>query len=517
MGPAEVTTDGTRLHARNPFLYKSDEVKAAVSYLRHTQLPVHSRPPHIQLQGYLEFLKDIAGWGLFTGYAESMAHEIEANVIKPNHVPATYFDWQKRLLWEQGYGEVQLTADLKQQMIETLQSDQRASLREWAEYLAASKDYPDWFKFYVFEAVKKLAPYSKEKQTFPQRSRGTVAQFAELNREALANVYQAMVEGSASSFESLYGAELTKFVQLSEDRKADQDGIWRLYPQSNDPNQAKELSAAIAKWGTGWCTAGESTAHSQLAQGDFHVYYTRDRDGEFRVPRIAIRMANGRVAELRGVNKGQELEAAMLDIAKAKLAELPGGDRYEKAVLDMKLVTKLDAVTQETPGAEIAPTELRCLYEIDRKIESFGYQRDPRIDAVRSRRNVKSDLSKILGIPETKISTTKREALSGHIIFHYGDLYLSGLTSGEGLQLPLSIGGSLYLSGLTSGEGLQLPSSIGGFLYLSGLTSGEGLQLPSSVQIERIIAPAKILSGLKSEKMNHTGLSRRPGQFALEL
>jgi len=41
------------------------------------------------------------------------------------------------------------------------------------------------------------------------------------------------------------------------------------------------------------------------------------------------------------------------------------------------------------------------------------------------------------------------------------------------LRLPESVGGGLYLSGLTSAEGLRLPESVGGGLYLSGLTSAD--------------------------------------------
>ena len=60
-------------------------------------------------------------------------------------------------------------------------------------------------------------------------------------------------------------------------------------------------------------------------------------------------------------------------------------------------------------------------------------------------------------------------------------LYLSDLTSAEGLTLPQSVGGSLDLRRLTSAEGLTLPKSVGGGLYLDSLTSAQGLTLPQSV------------------------------------
>ena len=76
--------------------------------------------------------------------------------------------------------------------------------------------------------------------------------------------------------------------------------------------------------GTGWCTAGESTANMQLQGGDFYVYYTRDEDGKDTVPRVAVRMQEGTVAEVRGVNAAQELEPVMADITSERLQDLPG-------------------------------------------------------------------------------------------------------------------------------------------------------------------------------------------------
>ena len=65
-----------------------------------------------------------------------------------------------------------------------------------------------------------------------------------------------------------------------------------------------------------------------------------------------------------------------------------------------------------------------------------------------------------------------------------GHLYLSSLTSAQGLTLPQSVGGFLDLRGLTSAEGLTLPQSVGGDLYLSSLTSAEGLTPPQSLRGE---------------------------------
>jgi hypothetical protein len=59
-------------------------------------------------------------------------------------------------------------------------------------------------------------------------------------------------------------------------------------------------------------------------------------------------------------------------------------------------------------------------------------------------------------------------------------LYLSSLTSAQGLTLPQGIK-TLYLSSLTSAKGLTLPQGIK-WLDLRGLTSAQGLTLPQGIE-----------------------------------
>ena len=67
------------------------------------------------------------------------------------------------------------------------------------------------------------------------------------------------------------------------------------------------------------------------------------------------------------------------------------------------------------------------MYEIDSKIEGFGYSRDPRIDGIISKRNKREDISLITGYNPDEISLDRNEALKGDIKYHYGDLDLSDL------------------------------------------------------------------------------------------
>ncbi len=170
-------------------------------------------------------------------------------------------------------------------------------------------------------------------------------------------------------------------------------------------------------------------------------------------------MQNGKIAEVRGISKDQELEPAMLNIVETQLDELPGGDAYRKKTADMRKVTELEVKQQNSEN--LNPEDLRFLYEINDKIEGFGYDRDPRIEEIRDKRDTREDISKVFNIAPNEVSLTTEEALAGSSFYHYENLDLYKITSAEGLQLPESIGGTLDLKSLTSAEGLQLPESVG--------------------------------------------------------
>ena len=91
------------------------------------------------------------------------------------------------------------------------------------------------------------------------------------------------------------------------------------------------------------------------------------------------------------------------------------------------------------------------------------------------------DFARIFNIAEDRISLTKKEALSGNAVYHYGSLNLSGITSAEGLKLPGTVNGSLILNGLKTAEGLKLPNTVNGDLKLDGLKTVEGLEFPKTV------------------------------------
>ena len=415
-------------------------------------------------------------------------------VIKEQNVPESYFKKQEKIALDRGYGHVKYDEKTKKQEIEHIINEQKKSLDMWLDYLF-SKDtdmYPTWFKYYVFQGMLKLGYFDKEKNRYTKRTESTVKPFIELNREALSIIYSELIKVlnkeniddkklneliNNGSFSKLYSYAVLKLDFVKNDGFKSNDGIWKKYNKGSNP---EILFNDINGKGTGWCTAGGiKTARAHINGGDFHVYYTKDREGNYTKPRIAIRMKDNQIAEIRGISENQNIETNMEKVVDKKLEEFPDGDEYKKKVKDMEMLTYI--YTKHENKGELTKTDLRFLYEIDDKITGFGYARDPRIEELLQERNVRKDLTLVLDCKEKNISLTEEEALSENIIYHYGSLWLNNLTNAEGLKFPDKIGGDLYLRSLTSAKGLELPDEIEGDLNLSSLISAEGLKLPDKI------------------------------------
>jgi hypothetical protein len=182
------------LHERNPQLHASNEVETVVGYLRTGGEAIPNQPAD-KISAYLGFLanREYVNDGILTGDQSSIDRQIEAHVIKAEDVPEGYFELQRRIAREQGHGDIAITPEMRDQMVEAVQTDQRAGLSKWVEYLGGDDGgYPDWFKKYTWDSVTRLGTFDKEKHEFGKRSRGTTAPYPELNREALAYVYDVL-------------------------------------------------------------------------------------------------------------------------------------------------------------------------------------------------------------------------------------------------------------------------------------------------------------------------------------
>lgn len=412
-------------------------------------------------------------------------------IIKEENIKESFFDKKKLMAFDRGYGHIEFTEEEKENLILAVVEDQKKSLDAWWDYfLSDDCIYPEWFKYYAFQGMLKLGTYNKEKAKFNKRTVSTTNLFVHLDREALDLVYQNLqneLNGQSieepvlqkllenGSFSKLYGYMLHR-VEMS--RKNEDEGIWVKYDQGSDPNQ---LVHGIEGSGTNWCTAGIETAKSELQVGDFYVYYTKNLEGLYKNPRIAIWMnGKSKIEEVRGIAPRQEIEPEMQSILQEKLKEFPDGKRYKKKVSDMERLTRIYTKYQTS---ELSSDEVRFLYQIDDKIEGFGYGSDPRIDEILEKRDYKHDLMDLFHCKEEEISNDVSDILNGKPIqYFYGDLDLSHLQTLEGITLPkYIIGGGLNLSGLSSLENVVLPEYIYGNLNLENVTVVKEVELPKTI------------------------------------
>ncbi len=435
-------------------------------------------------------------------------------VIK--ELPESYINLQKRIARERGYGDINVTDEMKEEMLLSVQKEQEKSLDMWIDYLTSDDAmYPMWFKHYAFRGMLKLNKFDKEKWELGKRSKTTTDAFIELNREALARVYDTLAKEigtneeiseearealeNGESFKKLYEYYLTNTGYVN--RGNDTDGIWVKYDQGSD---YKPLWESLQGKNTGWCTAGEEKAKDQLSNGDFYVYYTKDNEGGYKEPRIAIRMdGKDKIGEVRGVGEHQNLEGCMTPIAEEKLNEFPDKDKYLKKVNDMRLLTEIDKKVNE--AKELTKEELSFLYEVDSKIEGFGYSKDPRINEIKDRRNNKKDLAFVFSCKEENIGTKLSDFESNDIICFYGDLKFTGANLTDNFRNLQYIIGDAYFNNLISARGLEKLQNIGGDGNFRSLTNSEGLENLQNIDgdaVFLILTSAKGLENLQNISKN---------------
>lgn len=503
---AEQLKGAVFLHGGDQNLFRQPYVSAAVRYARRA-----AQKTAPGLKRNFDATHQIAIWLNLLEHSRAKAQSsdeikekikadyLDKYVIKESEIPERYFTKQVEIARERGLGSITLTQNQRDELTNLVISDQRRSLLAWLNYfLSPDTDmYPMWAKYWVMSSVVKMGKFDRETQKFAPHSRTSAAPFVELNAEALSLVMNTIitkVQGSndqnaqnvepneklaSTNFAKLYGLALAK-LGIRKTAFYSNKGKWVMYKMGSDP---APLVASLHGQNTGWCTAAsEETAATQLSAGDFYVYYSKDQYGRDTVPRIAIRMQGHEIAEIRGVANDQNLDADISDtnILDEKLKEFgPQAELYKKRSADMKRLTEIDL--KQKNHEELSLSDLRFLYEIDSQIIGFGYNEDPRIGEITRQRNIRQDLSRVLGISPDRISLTQDEALSGGIIYHYGDIDLDVVTSAKGIKFPQFVSGYLNLYSLTSAEGLKLPQSVGRGLFLNSLTLAEGLKLPQSV------------------------------------
>jgi hypothetical protein len=365
-------------------------------------------------------------------------------------IPESYWKSQEEEMRKRGEGGDWLRANLEQKLemrqkhAEAVLADQTASLEQWLDYfsLSDSNYIPKEVKYWIFRNVANLKELVKietqnpdgtkeERIEFPKRSKGTVSPFPDLNQEALSYIIDAIIKKlkeekiefehdiqpqeqeefrkflNKEDFAKLYAWANEHMSPIPKHLLPITEGQWIKYEQGSDP---KKLVETIRGRGTGWCTAGENTAKNQLETGDFYIYYSIDDDGVPTMPRIAIRMeGKNKIAENpRGIAYKQNLDSYIGEVLENKLKEFGQvGETYKKQSADMKMMTEIEKKSKA--NQELTKEDLIFLYEINEKIEGFGYERDPRIAEIRGQRNIKEDAPKVLDCKPEEIATNENE------------------------------------------------------------------------------------------------------------
>jgi hypothetical protein len=428
------------LHRKIPDLQSSAEVDSAVKKQERLTTQKIPNNPNERIDAYLKRLEQLVldldnsqekkdlGDVLHTNRPRALSllrEKILDEYIRPNKEKMAE---GAAMVEERAARQMGLTVEYGDEQLEQRGGiaigDLESSLDQWITYLSDKNEpYPVWFRYYAFRNILNLGEYDKDKQEFPKRSRGTFKLFPDVDRGALAYVEQMMeaaqdetilnrirtsqqaqgntpehellTEEKAKAFAAMtfakqYAEGIQQNGEITPELRAETRGQWVRYQQGTDPTA---LWLSLQNKGTAWCTKGYPTAETQLKGGDFYVYYTLDATGKPSIPRIAIRMeGETAIAENpRGVFDAQQnLEPNMVDILEDKLKEFgPASETFKKKSHDMRLLTEIEKKT--TANEALTKDELVFLYEINESIEGFGYEKDPRVEELRSKRNPKED------------------------------------------------------------------------------------------------------------------------------
>ncbi|MBR3162320.1 MAG: DUF4116 domain-containing protein [Bacilli bacterium] len=304
------------------------------------------------------------------------------------------------------------------------------SMDKWLDYLLdTNAPYPTWAKYWAFQGMLKIGTYDEANDVYQKRSKKTIAPFIETDPEIIAKCIDVVTKYvnsekihdedlekliASGNFTKLY----TLFIKNKKDNalRTDNmnDGKWITYHYETEEDikrkkekgitpEYKKLYNSLQGYNTHWCTAGsEDVAREQICGddysyegGDFHVYYTKDENGDYKIPRLAIRMDKNDIGEIRGVaDESQNVEEGFEEIIKDKIKTFKNIsnenlEKYIKTINDTRKLTLLNK--KNTRNEKFTEKDIEFIYELDNVIEGFGWKKDERIEKIINSRTVKGD------------------------------------------------------------------------------------------------------------------------------
>ena len=130
------------LHLKNPELQTSFEVQASVKRKERKTSESVPNDPTDRIDVYINRLENI----FLNQDKDTRERNIEmfrdkiydVLIIRRENFPESYFELQKRIAREQGHGEIQITEEMREQMVETATQDQKTSLDAFRDCLCES-------------------------------------------------------------------------------------------------------------------------------------------------------------------------------------------------------------------------------------------------------------------------------------------------------------------------------------------------------------------------------------------
>lgn len=387
---------------------------------------------------------------------------------------------------------------------EQIIQDQCISLNRWLDFYfsSASDDIPMWAKFWSFQGMLKLGTFKKDSYTFNKRGKNNTCVFADLNIEALYlsinllkkhltndqidnNLLELVISGS---FKKIYEYALkTLFLK----RDFNYDGIWKKYDVGSNPIP---LITSLQGYNTDWCIAGFATAYKQLSEGDLYIYYTKDKNSEYKVPRLCIRMFNDNIIrEICGIASKQNIETGFEEIVLNKINNFPDKSEFMYGLKQLQTLTFI--YKKFKSDQELSKEDLIFLYEINSNIIGVVPHQDPRINEILNTRNKRYDLSIIFNCREDEIALTVEELLCNpnnikclydnltvyedkinfpKLQFIKGDIKCPYIKDVSGFSNLIQVGGSIYLDSLKDATGFYNLRRIGGSINCEILQNSSG-------------------------------------------
>ena len=259
---------------------------------------------------------------------------------------------------------------LRNSFLNDYKETQKETLSQWKSYLSES-DYNDSFKYLILDAVL-TNNYDFKTNKYSKRTNKTLRNFTPFDAGTLAALYASNSKSLLKDYveiqakNSLNAIESSSFVSTKEGEWVKFEGGPSVSNEVRIEN-ANKLSQIVQN--TYWCT--KTNAKNQLDGGDFYVYATKNKDGEYE-SRIAVRMEGDKVGEVRGnASSKQDLEPDMMPVADKFLKEnIPNGSG--KKWLDaIEYNGKVKNFTERISGKKINENSLKEYSDLIKDADKF--------------------------------------------------------------------------------------------------------------------------------------------------